>query len=444
MGSSFVATPLLSTPGRTVLLYERPAIQQFTRKTQNQLRERLVDLDNTTTIHTIGSEEEFQLDPRGRTKVGGYRFTYLAFAQIAKLMAVGLSKLLPDISGSITLPDDREFLVDGGLAIDLWNRMVELRFSLLHNHRVIRNDRTKQIEGVIGNRHQYLENAGFYEAASEIIPKYQPDVNFHGAMIVGRRMAMWFRAKSAMFELDVDGTRWPFYHGYYFTNGEATGTAVRGALVVFSQAGLCLAPYAAYGGRMTHTGRDFYTRFGQMLMGVVNREVPVAKLHEGAKGLLSTDLGFQPTMMKPDRKQQQRRLVHALTHLGIPKNLAAEVVENALTKGRNLRKGTFFPHQDVSRVYSKRTLLDLLIPLLELARHVDLSRREKIEQAAFDVLTGRILITRSGTNGTTVSKKASRSEASQPGTGHQAAGRGHRQDAEEVGDEVQPDRAAGQ
>lgn len=388
-------TPLVTTPGRTVSLYDRPGIQQFTGRDAAELSRRLKELDNTTTTFPINSETEFQLDRDAKTKMGGYRFTHFAFSQVSQLLAPGLSKFLPDLAGSITLPEDREYLVDAGLSIDLWNRLVDLRFALFQHYRVIRNDKDKRIEGLVGNKHQYLENLALYEAANETLATHRPEVSFYAAMIVGRKLALWYRANTPMFVLAVDEAQWPFYYGYYFTNGEATGTSVRGTLAVFSCAGLCLSSYETFGDRVTHTGKEFYQRLGQMLSTVSTKEIPENELRSGAQALLTASLGFTPTMTKPERRQQQRRLVHSLSHIGVPQNLANEVVESGLTKGRGIGKANFVQLQDVSRVYTRRTLIDLFVPLMHVARNVDLTRREKIEQAAYEVLMGHILIPRS-------------------------------------------------
>lgn len=398
----------MTTVGRTIALYDRPGIQQFTSQDAAELSRTLKEMDNTTTTFPINSEIEFQLDYSGRTKAGGYRFTHFAFSQVAQLLAPGLSKFLPDLSGSVTLPDDREYLVDGGLSIDLWNRLVDLRFALFQHYRVIRNDKDSRIEGVVGHKHQYLENLALYEMANETLATHRPEVSFYAAMIVGRKLALWYRSRNPLFVLAVDNEQWPFYYGYYFTNGEATGTSVRGTLAVFSRAGLCLAPYDKYGERVTHTGKEFYQRLGRMFSTVSSKEIPEAELRKGAAALLTEDLGFQTTMTKPERKQQSRKLVHSLSHIGIPQNLAMEVVENGLVRGRALGRASFVQLQDVSRVYARRTLIDLFVPLMHIARGVDLTRREKIEQAAFEVLTGHIIIPRSNhNNGKTTIKHAS-------------------------------------
>jgi len=367
----------------------RHAATTFGRGDRELLIDTLRDLDLATTVHPVHTEREFQLDDDG--KVGGrYRFTSSAFAQTAQIIAPGLSKLLPEISGSLPLPDERQDLVDGRLAIDLWNKLVDLRFPLFRYHRMIRNEEENTIEGLVGQKHQYLENMTLYNDAVGTLQSYRPDVEMYAAQLLGRRFAVWFRNRAPMFNPSVGGERWPMSYGYYFTNGEATGTSVRGTLSIFTPKGICLGPYKRFGGRVTHTGKDFLSRLGKMFTTVADNDIPEADILSGVKKLDTTSLGFTTGMRNSVRKAAVSKLIHSVSHVGIPHNLAKEIVEEGLAIGND--SGLRSPLQHPGRLLASRTLLDLFVPTLRLARGVDLSRREKIEQAAFDMLIGRFLI----------------------------------------------------
>jgi len=387
-----VPTPLLTAAGQRRELYVQPGVVQYGRGQADELAELLKQMDMVTTVHPLCDFDELQLGPDGRTLRGGYRFTSYAFFQTAQFIAPGLSKLMPEISGSIQLPDDREELVDGVLSTDLWNKLVDLRFPLFRQTRIIRNEDERTIEGLLGSKAQYLGNHDLYTQAVEAMETHQPNVSMYAAQLVGRRMSVWFRAATTMFSALVDGKQWPVYHGYYFTNGEATGTSVRGSLAVYTPKGMCLGPYKPYGGRVTHTGKDFYQKLGQMFAKVCSADIPDAQLLEGLYTMVRQELGYSIEMNRAQRKDQTQLLIHSLSLLGVPKNLAADVVESGLAIGRDLGKENYRPMEQVNRLYSSRTLLDLFIPLLNMSRRVDLSRREKMEQAAFAMMTGRFLI----------------------------------------------------
>lgn len=384
-----MSTPLLTDAGQSRSLYVRPTITTFLHHEGERLGRTLRDLDQSTSVHPVHSEREFQLDADGLAG-GEYHFTSYAFSQTAQIIAPGLSKLLPDISGALVLPDDRQDLVDGPMTIDLWNKLVDLRFPLFQRHRVIRNEETKTIEGLIGHKHQYLENMALYRYVSETLQNDQPNVKMYAAQLLGRRFAVWYRSDRPMFEVPMGVARWPFYYGYYFTNGEATGVSVRGTLAIFTPKGICLGPYKAFGGRVTHTGRDFFQRLGRMFTTVIDADLPTAVIREGAEALAVQSLGFIADMKQAQRKQQAKKLVYSLSHIGVPQLLAKEVVAEGLAVGVSDSRAT--PLQNIGRVYAGRTLLDLFVPLLRLARQIDLSRREKIEQAAFEMLVGHFLV----------------------------------------------------
>lgn len=377
--------------GFGVSLYVRPRVIRFQQHQAIDLHEHLRTLDNSTSLRSMHSTHELQLQDDGRTQLDQYRFTGAAFRQAAQIMAPGLSKLLPDISGTKELEDDRIQLVDGNCAIRFWNELVDLRFPLFERYRIIRNDEARTIEGFVSQKHQYLENLGMYQEVVEILRCFHPHVSMYAAALIGRRFSVWFRNTYPMFAVEVDGQEWPFHSGYYFTNGEATGMSVRGTLAVYMPKGVCLAPYRKYGQRVTHIGRDFMSRLGEMFSSVIQGEVPVAKLEAGARELLTKSLGFEINWNDEQRKERAKKITHSLGLLGVQRNLAAEAVDLALSAGRYQGLDAQSWAQ-VHQLYAGRKSLDLLVPLLWLARKIDMNRREKLEQAAFDILTGRLLL----------------------------------------------------
>lgn len=372
-------------------LYAKPGRQQFTANQSRELAEYLQTLDQRTSVRSLNDVEELHLNENGQTLRDEYRFSSHAFRQAAQIVCPGLSKMLPDISGTVQLKDERDRLVDGRCAVRIWNDLVDLRFPLFERYRIIRNDHDRTIEGFVGQKHQYLENLWLYHEVSDLIAHTHPTVTMYAATMNGRRFSIWFRSSIPMFTLAVDEQLWPFYSGYYFTNGEATGTSVRGTLAVFTPKGVCLGAYRRFGKRVTHIGRDFMSRLGEMFSSVLQGEVPVDKLRAGADALLTRSLGFPLDSNKEQRKERSKKISHSLGLLGVQKNLAVEIVEKALAAGRHHGMDTQSWSQ-VNQLYASRTLLDLLVPLLWVARKVDIVRREKLEQAAFEILTGRLLL----------------------------------------------------
>ena len=356
------------------------------------LRDHLRNLDEVTSLRTVNDPTEVQLNQDGQTKRDQYRFTIAAFRQAAQIMGPGLSKFMPDLAGMIgALDETRAQLVDGPLAIRLWNSLVDLRFALFERYRIIRNDRDRTIEGFVSHKHQYLENVWLYSEAVEVLAGQDQNVEPYAASLNGRRFSIWFRQKTPTFTIDVEGQPWPFYGGCYFTNGEATGTSVRGTIAVFTPRGVCLGAYRKFGRRVTHVGRDFMERIGEMFSAVVHSEIPWGKLQDGAAKMSSQSLGYVLNWTDDQRKERSKKIINALGLLGVQRNLAVEAVDLALTIGRYHGMDAMDWAQ-ASQLYAGRTVLDLFVPLLAIARKLDASRREKVEQAAFDVMMGRLLL----------------------------------------------------
>lgn len=379
-------------PGRRVEVYQRAKLTRFSAKKAGDLGAALRHLDAVTTLQSAVDPDELQLDEDGKTK-DGYTFTRAAFNQVAQIIAPGLSKFVPDITGTTVLPDDRERLVDGVRAVEFWNELVDLRFALFTNQRIIRNTEERTIEGIVGHKHQFLGNWELYREVVETLAGYDEhrDVAMSAAVLVGRRFSVWFKNPKPLFQRTVDDKTWSFYYGYYFTNGEATGTAVRGTLAVYNRGGSALAAYRKFGRRVTHTGKDFRNRVNMMVTELAEAEFPTAEIATGFDAMVDQSLGFVASWDDAQRKEQVKKLIHSLSLLGVAKNLAAEVVKATLSKGR--WQGEHRPPiLEVGRLYATRTLLDLFVTLLWFARKLDLSRREKMEQAAYEIQAGRFLL----------------------------------------------------
>lgn len=377
-------------------IYTRTKVQRFAASGRglkiDSLAAYLRGLDAVTSVRPAYDAAEFQINEQGCTLMDGYRFTLPAFRQAAQIMGPGISKFLPDLSGMTHGKDDnRQHFIDGRLAMRMWNELVDLRFPLFERYRIIRNDQERTIEGFVSHKHQYLENIWLYQEAVEVLSGQDQNVAAYAASLVGRRFSLWFRQRTPTFTIDIDGVSWPFYGGCYFTNGEATGTSVRGTVAVFTRKGCCLGAYRKFGKRVTHVGRDFMQRVGEMFSSVLHAEIPWDKLQAGVEKMASQPLGFVINSTKEQRKERAKKLTHSLSVLGVQKNLAVEAVDLALSIGRNHGLAAVDWAQ-ANQLYAGRNVIDLFVPLLGLARRVDSARREKLEQAAFDVMMGRLLL----------------------------------------------------
>lgn len=334
-----------------------------------------------TSVYPIAGPVELQLTRQGRTKRGDFRYTSCGFYQLAGLLGPGLGRFLPDLAGMN--PRQAVNCVDGEQAIRIFNDLIDLRLSLFEQYRLVRNESLRVIEGLVGSRHRFLENLTMLRLAHDALPQ---TCEFYGGALVGRRLALWFRSREPLFV--IDSPAWPMYFGYYFSNAEATGVSVRGSLALYTREGVCIAPYRRFGFRVTHAGRDFDARLGQ-LFGEVYNEPPLAEIREGVLKAKATRLGFTEHDSDRDRRSRVRRLVHSLAQLGISQGVGTDIVHEALYMGRH-------PDPVLTPSYPKqfpsRTLFDLFVAMLRVGKRLDLDRQERVGQAAFDALTGRLIV----------------------------------------------------
>lgn len=371
-------------------IYVQPVVRRFSGSQLHDLVTCLREMDTHTSLQSFNDCSDLQLDREARTLRGSYRMTSAAWSQISQVIAPGLSKLLPDLAGATTRSEGDELLVDAVQAIRFWNSLVDLRFPLFAKLRMILNDRDRTIEGLVGGRHQYLENLALYQEVVERLNTYHPGTVMYASLLVGRRLAIWFRNQQPLLTRTVDGQAWSAYAGFYFTNGEATGTSVRGTRAVFTPYGVCLGPYKRYGRKTRHVGHNFAARLGTMLADVCQIELTEDRIAQGLDGLLEKSLKLPENGSRELRDARFKKLTHSLTVLGVPKPLAVEIVEMSAAVGR--RQGTRSFEQVSGQAQSQRTLLDLFVPLLWTARKVNMARRERMEQAAFEMLEGRFLL----------------------------------------------------
>lgn len=387
----------MNTPGQAIELYRRLPVVRFSAKPPTGSDVRSVDslctyletLERHTNVVPILERDEVLLTHRAKTRHGGYGLTSFAFNQAAQILIPGTSAMLPVLAGLRgSRDDDSRNLIDGGMAVTLWNSLVDLRFPLLSTHMMLLNENSLTLDGFITMRHKYLQSSIMHGMVLENIPQ---TFKLFAAVVSNRRLTMWVRQERPRLLFTAGSHKYPIYDGYYFLNGEATGTAVRATRCLYFPFGVCMAPYDKYGGRVTHSGKDFMGRVGNLLTRVVASEFPWDVIEEGCRRLHSVSLGYT-TQSRKAVQERTKKLQDALTLLGLQRGIARDVMDNVLLFGRDYRPRMVAEDISVSLPYASRTLLDLFVPLVTMARQYDTSIRERMEQTAFSVLTDQLLL----------------------------------------------------
>lgn len=357
-------------------------VRRFTERQFSELNTELASIDNHTTLRPVNDPKELQLRPDGSTK-DGYRFTYQGFSAAAQLLAPGLISLLPDLSGMVTPANaKREHIVDPRFAIATWNQIVDLRFSYFAYRRVLRNEDSRTIEGFLGQKYRYLENRAVFTEANEMVTQHSGS-RFFAGLLTGRQLCLWYKDPEPLGQLKIDGQLRTFYLGYYFANGESTGTSVKGTVAIFTPWGPCLGPFRQYGQQITHAGKNFDRRLGQMFVTVCQTELDRREILQGFTNLrkpLGFEVGWTPQAVRTRRKA----IIAQLSMLQLSKTAAREIVDIALYLGSEEQQPLVA--EEATSMYSKRTVMDLFVPLLSTAKRVAIQQRECYEQAAFSIL----------------------------------------------------------
>lgn len=383
----------MSTSSASILggreLYVPPATTRFTSRERDRLLDTLATLDEATVTEAAEIPNDLKLGADCTTLNGGYRYSADGFRQVCRMLAPGATRLLPDMAGMRRRDIPDEF-VSGALAIRFFNSLVDLRFAALAPYRLVKNRSTDVIEGIVGHTHRHLTNLSFFHSVAAAIEGVTPRPEFYMAALIGRRLITWWRLAQPFHAYEDHGTRWQFSLGYYFRNDEITGASARATLSLLSRAGVCLAPFKPYGARVNHQGREFATRLNRELHRVVTQPVPLQEWAAKLRPSLESNLGFQADMDHRTRRQRQVVLATNLRRLGVDFSVATDVVEAALHVGRSVGQpaNELDPIQQ-AELFASRTVVDLLLCLLHLARRLDVSRREALEQAAFSILIGK-------------------------------------------------------
>lgn len=373
-----------------VRLFVAPTVRTFSKDKLQELRTYLQDSEKSTTLVDIGNAADLQLQNNGKTKVGNFRMTQLMFKQCAQRLGQGASRFLPSLAG-MEQPTDPPTACDAAFAVGCWNRLVKLRVAPLQRYRMIRNQQTRQLEGLVGNKQQYLNNHEILERAlHECENVHGADCAFYGAKMLGRSLTLWFRHVSPMMTLTVDGVTTPFYGGYYFTVQETSGNAMRGTTAMFSTHGVCLASFRQFGARAVRNqfGEQFDVRVAQLFSTVFDGKFERGLLCAGAQMLPDTSLGYSAAMLRDERDKRTEHIIKVLRACGLQKDLATAILSDVLYKGHDAPDSPEM--QQLSVLFSRRSVFDVFVYLLRTARTRNAAVRERLELLAYRVLVGRV------------------------------------------------------
>lgn len=376
----------------TIALTTTPSSYIFNTNELSDLRKILSDGDRYTIITPVGSPSDLCLNEEGKTS-NGYTYTAASLVQLCSLISPGLALLVTDLCGQWRKPGEDTRNFSSSFSIEILNRLIKLRCNhKLLNTQLIRNTKSKTIDGIVGSKYRYLANSDFLSRVEQECSVYKS--KFHEACLYGRQFIVRY-----INQLDIEGIKAytnytiagdSYNFGYHFANTEIGGTAVRVAiLLVRNNTGDCiLCPFsAATGGRVVHSGRDFEKKL-HTLMGQIFKRLPATR-----EIITNGDLLEHKNLWlgKEDHEKRIRYLAQILTRRKLTQTFARRVLASTSAKGRNNEDAEAYAlSSEKQRVIQSRTGYDLVTSLIREAHNLPIDQREIAEQVAYLLLTGKI------------------------------------------------------
>lgn len=377
----------------TPKLFVQPRQAEFKAGQAKAFREYLRAVDASTLVIPAISSHELQLEYTGRTRKDQYRYSELAFHQIAKILAPGLSRTVLSLAGSYRGPDEPREHFNFHTAVDVFNKVVELRYpTTMAQRRLVISKKSNTIEGVLGPKTQFLDNGELSNLVSDAVRGARDSVNFHSATLAGRQLVLRYLHADPL--ITIPGEQEDLlYSGYHFANTETGDSSVRGGRLIYRSLTDSAALRLVSGGgsgRLSHTGKGFMGRLRSLVGHVLQDDAEVRPKTAIAR-LKSRKLNLpanNPTQLAARISRIQSRLVRR----GLNNNVAERVVRRAAYVGSytlDYEKAV----REVRRAeICERTEFDLYNALGVEGSQLGIRFRELLETTAFDLFIGKFSV----------------------------------------------------
>ncbi len=335
--------------------------------------------DTVTSYIPVTSRDMLYLMPGGTTRTG-YRFRVSAFRSLCRRMASGLGSFLE----RLVCPQRRTQPSCPKLATSIFNAMLEHRFESVEGTYLLCNERDKTIEAAYVSKPCNMSNVDAFRGLGDLLHGYSPPLLFHGGMVASRRFYAWFRYEQPEYVIKYRQKSWSFYRGIQARYGEADLT-FSSMLTIFTRAGTCRARM-----RPTQASVPAVLRFAKQVQTAVETPFDARMCYDRVCQWTVSFLGIG-VRSEPDVRRWQTEMRKRLRRL----NLSGTTVRLIITKllqpddpSDNL--------MSTARLIRTRTVFDLFLALVSVARHLSPKWRYEMEVAAFDLLTGKTVFSVEG------------------------------------------------
>ena len=311
-------------------------------------------VDEGTVIYPPAHPEDLMLQPDGRTKRHGKRYTSSAFLSVAKAIAPGLSLLIPNIAGITGRPDSRNEKYSSNEAIRIFNAIIDLRYDEdLSMCQLVVNENDDYIEGLLGPKTQYLENFTFFQMIQDMLGE-TAETEFREGVVAGRQMMLRYAHKDPLVTMPGDEPD-TFHYGYHFANSESGDMSVRAAPLIYRPYdGTASLVRFNESGRQFHTGRDFTSKLSALVSTVVTARPKTDKITS-----LLEELPSQPLELDPEEPGMLKTQMDALALQlrQISKSITTNVARNIIKRAVYIGSYGADPDEDVEYLTHRHSVI---------------------------------------------------------------------------------------
>jgi hypothetical protein len=331
----------------------------------------------------VVDEAQLVMAADGRIAETGYRFNAIGFSAVANALISGLNPVFNELTGE-SRHSFKTSLSTGDLAIavSVYNVLLKARFENLRERTLLVNHREKTIEGFLGLEHRMLDNSVFFNLAAEELESGQPDASFYRGELIGRELRLYFiDTKSRRNNLYHD-PRHTFAGGWYFSNREDAGLALRASLCVMTKFGAAIEPKHR-GSSVRHTGADLMGRAAIMIGKLAEKTIDMDAIAQNVSRITVTKLNIPEGTKARDAAID--KWVESLGRFKISREDARHICKNAISVGADLDPRN--PMDLYSReVLDSRTVYDLFCSMLRYSRNQYHTTRDLLQSAAMQIL----------------------------------------------------------
>lgn len=340
----------------------------------------------------IVDESQLTLAGDGRLVDNNYRFNPIGFEALSNALSRGLSLIFNELSG-----ESSSRLCYGGVktddiatAVSIYNMTLRVRFDAIRERTLLVNHQERAVEGFLGLDHRMLDNTEFFDLVCRSLQEHQPYAQFSRAEIIGRELRLFFiDSKSHRNDIHPDPQH-TFATGWYFSNREDTGQAVRAALCLYTKFGPAFEPLTS-ASKVVHAGSDLYGRTSVLVSRTASRSLDTAKISQSLKKMLTVPLKYSDDKASFD--EAMRYWAAYLAKYKIKLDTARAISRNAAMIGSDLK-----PREPVEvytkDVLEKRTMYDLLCSILRAAKNEYAVSRDLLQGAALQMLLPELVKSR--------------------------------------------------